>query len=254
MVIPASQAFLALSVTNWILIAVCAILVGMSKTGVPGVSMIVVPTMAMIFGGKVSTGVLLPILITADIFAVVYYHRHAEWKPLLRALPWALAGLLVAVWIGALVNDKQFKHIIALSVLFSLIIMVWNDLWKEKSDFPNHPLFAALFGILGGFATMIGNVAGPVFAIYLLALHLPKKNYIGTTAWFFAIINISKLPLQVLVWNNIHNNSLLIDSVAVPFVVLGAFSGIKLVHLIKEQAYRWAVVVITFVSALVIFF
>ena len=79
----------------------CAILVGMSKTGVPGVSMIVVPVMAMIFGGKASTGVLLPILITADIFAVIYYHRHAAWNPLLKALPWAIVGLFLALWIGA---------------------------------------------------------------------------------------------------------------------------------------------------------
>src|SRR5665647_2393125 len=107
---------LTLTYTHWALIGVCAMLIGMSKTGVPGVSMIVVPTMAMIFGGKASTGVLLPILITADLFAVIYYHRHAEWKPLLKTLPWAFFGLLIALWAGTLVNDRQFKHIIAISV------------------------------------------------------------------------------------------------------------------------------------------
>jgi uncharacterized membrane protein YfcA len=253
---PGIHTFLSLPYTYWALIGVCAILSGMSKTGVPGVSMIVVPTMAMIFGGKASTGVLLPILITADLFAVIYYHRHAEWKPLLKALPWAFLGLIIALWVGTLVNDHQFKHIIALSVLFSLGLMVWNDYWRKKDNenLTDHPLFAALFGILGGFATMIGNVAGPVFAVYLLALHLPKKNFIGTTAWFFAIVNLSKLPLQYFVWNNIHKETILIDLVVIPFVMLGAFIGIKLVHLIKDQTYRWAVIVITFISALLIFF
>lgn len=244
---------LSLNYTQIILIAMCAILIGMSKTGVPGVSMIVVPIMAMIFGGKASTGVLLPILITADIFAVSWYHRHAEWKPLLKALPWAFLGLMVALWVGKLVDDHQFKHIIAFSVLFSLLLMVWNDLSNKKNNLTNHPMFAAIFGILGGFATMIGNVAGPVFAIYLLALHLPKKNYIGTTAWFFAIINISKLPLQYLVWNNITGKMLLIDFIAIPFVMLGAYIGIKVVHTIKDPTYRWTVVIITFLSALLIF-
>jgi len=131
--------------------------------------------------------------------------------------------------------------------------MIWNDLFNKQNNFTGHPAFAAIFGILGGFATMIGNVAGPVFAIYLLALHLNKKNYIGTTAWFFAIINLTKLPLQFLVWKNIHIDSLLIDAFAIPFVMLGAYTGIKVVHLIKEKTYRWAVVVITFVSALLIF-
>jgi len=246
-------AHLSLSYTYWILICLCAILSGMSKTGVPGVSMIVVPTLAMIFGGKASTGVLLPILIAADIFAVIYYHRHAEWKPLLRALPWAFLGLILALWVGVWVNDHQFKHIIAISVLLSLILMVWNDQKNTKIVLPDYPWFPVLFGILGGFATMIGNVAGPVFAIYLLSLRLPKKNYIGTTAWFFAIINISKLPLQYFVWDNIHLDTFLIDLTVIPFVMLGAFMGIKLVHYISEQAYRWFVVVITFVSALLIF-
>jgi uncharacterized membrane protein YfcA len=134
--------------------------------------------------------------------------------------------------------------------------MVWNDYWhkKDNGNLTDHPLFAAVFGILGGFATMIGNVAGPVFAVYLLALHLPKKNFIGTTAWFFAIVNLSKLPLQYFVWNNIHKETILIDLAVIPFVMLGAFIGIKLVHLIKDQAYRWAVLVITFISALLIFF
>lgn len=243
----------SLSYTHWGLIALCAILSGMSKTGVPGISMIVVPVMAMIFGGKASTGVLLPILITADIFAVVYYHRHAEWKPLLRALPWAFAGLILALWIGNNVNDKQFKHLIAISVLISLVLMVWNDRKKNRTNLPDHPAFAAFFGILGGFATMIGNVAGPVFAIYLLAQHLPKKNFIGTTAWFFAIINLTKLPLQYFVWNNIHKETLLINLIAIPFVMMGAYLGIKVVHAIADHSYRWIVVVITFISALLIF-
>lgn len=209
--------------------------------------------MAMIFGGKASTGVLLPILITADIFAVLYYHRHAEWKPLLKALPWAFFGLILALWIGAEVNDQQFKHLIAYSVIISLILMVWNDRSSKKTNLPDHPAFAALFGILGGFATMIGNVAGPIFAIYLLAKHLPKKNFIGTTAWFFAIINLTKLPLQYFVWNNIQKETLILDLMAVPFVMLGAYLGIKVVHVIADQSYRWIVMVITFISALLIF-
>jgi uncharacterized membrane protein YfcA len=209
--------------------------------------------MAMIFGGKASTGVLLPILITADIFAVIHYHRHAEWKPLLKALPWALLGLILALWIGVGVNDQQFKHLIAYSVLISLILMVWNDRKGKNSNLPDHPAFAALFGIMGGFATMIGNVAGPIFAIYLLAQHLPKKNFIGTTAWFFAIINLTKLPMQYFVWNNIHKETILIDLILIPFVMVGAYLGIKLVRTIADQSYRWIVVVITFVSALLIF-
>ena len=243
----------ALSTFDWFLIVGCSILIGMSKTGVPGVSMIVVPTLALIFGGKQSTGVLLPILITGDVFAVIYYHRHAHWPHLLRALPWAVAGLFLALWIGNMVNDTQFKRMIALVVFVSIALMLWNDYGNKKRITPDQWWFAALLGIAGGFATMIGNVAGPIFAIYLLAMHLDKRSYIGTTAWFFFLINLSKFPLQALVWKNINSNTLAIDLLVFPAIAFGAWFGIYAVKRIPEMTYKWLVVVITVVSAFLIF-
>jgi uncharacterized membrane protein YfcA len=240
---------LHLSVLEWSIIMICGMLVGMSKVGVPGVTMIVVPAMAFIFGAKQSTGVLLPILMMADIFGVAYYHRHASWNHLIKVLPWAVAGLLVALWIGEKVNDEQFKNLIAILVFFSIGLMIWQDKLKGTQFFPDKWWFAASMGILGGFATMIGNVAGPVFAIYLLAMHLPKNNFIGTSAWFFLIINFSKFPLQMFVWNNINAESLLIDLVTLPAIALGAFLGFKLVKIIPEKTFRGFVIIITAVSA-----
>jgi len=227
-------------------------LIGMSKTGVPGVSMIVVPTLALIFGGKQSTGILLPILIIADVFAVVYYHRDAKWNHLLRALPWAFAGLFLALWIGNMVNDVQFKRIIAITVFVSIALMIWKDYYFKKEFTPDKWWFAALTGVVGGFATMIGNVAGPIFAIYLLAMHLNKKSFIGTTAWFFFIINLSKFPLQVLVWKNINFSTIAISITVIPAIALGAWLGISIVKRIPEKTYKWFVIVITVVSAFLI--
>jgi uncharacterized protein len=240
---------LHLSVFEWSIVMICGMLVGMSKVGVPGVTMIVVPAMAFIFGAKQSTGVLLPILMMADIFGVAYYHRHASWTHLIKVLPWAVAGLLIALWIGEKVNDEQFKNLIAILVFFSIGLMIWQDKRKGTQFFPDKWWFAASMGILGGFATMIGNVAGPVFAIYLLAMHLPKNNFIGTSAWFFLIINFSKFPLQMFVWNNINAESLLIDLVTLPAIALGAFLGFKIVKIIPEKTFRGFVIAITFISA-----
>lgn len=242
----------SLSAIDCMLIVFCALLIGMSKTGVPGVSMIVVPTLALIFGGKQSTGVLLPILIFADVFAVIYYNRHAQWKHLVRALPWAFAGLFLAVWIGNLVNDEQFKRMIAIIVFVSIGLMIWKDYFYKKEFTPDKWWFAALMGVAGGFATMIGNVAGPIFAIYLLAMHLDKNGFIGTTAWFFFIVNLSKFPLQVLVWQNININTFLIDILVLPAIAIGAWLGVILVKRITEKAYKWFVIVITILSAFLI--
>lgn len=242
-------ASLHISPFQWAIILICGMLIGMSKVGVPGVSMIVVPALAFIFGAKQSTGVLLPILMMADIFGVAYYRRHASWNHLLKVIPWAVVGLLLALWVGELVNDKQFKNLIAILVFLSIGLMLWQDQRKGTMLFPDKWWFAAGMGILGGFATMIGNVAGPVFAIYLLAMHLPKNSFIGTSAWFFMVVNFTKFPLQFFVWNNIKPETLMVDLVTLPAIAAGAFLGFKVVKIIPEHAYRGVVIAITVISA-----
>lgn len=237
------------SLLQWILFAVCAMLIGMSKVGVPGVSMLVVPTLAIVFGGKASTGVLLPILMMADVFGVSYYHRHAEWKYLWKLLPWAFVGVGIALWVGEVVSDYWFKNIIAILVFLCIGLMLWRDRKRTSQLFPDTWWFAALMGVLGGFATMIGNVAGPIFAIYLLAMHLPKNVFIGTGAWFFLIINFSKFPLHIFVWKTISWHTLSLDIILLPAIGLGAFLGIQLVKRISDKLYRTAVIIVTALSA-----
>ena len=237
------------SVLQWLLLAICALLVGMSKTGVPGVSLLVVPTLALFFGGKPSTGVLLPMLMIADIFGVAWYHRHAEWKYLVKMLPWAFLGLILGLWVGEKVSDEGFKNIIAILVFICIGLLFLKDRKSGKQIFPDTWWFAASMGILGGFATMMGNVAGPIFAIYLLAMHLPKNSFIGTTAWFFLIINFTKFPLQFFVWNNISMDFLKLNFLMIPMIGLGAFTGIWLVKKISDQSYRIFVIVVTAISA-----
>ena len=243
--------FLDLNLLQWLLMALCGLLVGMSKAGVPGVSMIVVPTLAFIFGGKQSTGVLLPMLMMADVLAVTYYRRHAQWAYLIKILPWAFTGIGLALWVGKIVNDEQFKDLIAILVFACIGLMIWRDRRKEKI-IPHQWWFAASMGILGGFATMIGNVAGPIFAIYLLAMHLPKNNFIGTSAWFFLIVNFFKFPLHIFIWKTINWHSISLDLITLPAIVMGAFLGIRLVKIVPEHIYRSAVIIITTISAILL--
>lgn len=237
------------SALQWLLLAACALLIGMSKVGVPGVSMLVVPTLAIIFGGKASTGVLLPILMLADLFGVGYYHRHAEWKYLWHLLPWAFVGIGIALWVGEVVSDEWFKNIIAILVFMCIGLMLWKDRRKNEKYFPDTWWFAASMGVLGGFATMIGNVAGPIFAIYMLAMRLPKNSFIGTSAWFFLIVNFSKFPLHIFIWKTISMETLTLDILLLPAIALGAFLGIKLVKRISDNLYRTAVIIVTALSA-----
>lgn len=237
---------------QWLLLFLCAMFIGMSKVGVPGVSLIVVPVLALIFGGKASTGILLPILMMADWFGVGYYHRHAQWHYLWKLLPWAFAGVGIALWVGEVVNDEWFKNIIAILVFLCVGLMLWRDKKNGGNLFPDTWWFAGAMGVLGGFATMIGNVAGPIFAIYLLSMHLPKNSFIGTGAWFFLIINTSKFPLHILVWETIDWQTLKLDAILFPGIAAGALLGVWLVKKIPEQTYRSFVIFITALSALLL--
>jgi uncharacterized membrane protein YfcA len=225
----------------------------MSKTGISGVGLMVVPLLANAFGGRPSVGLLLPILIFADIFAVTWYNRHARWKHIIRLLPWAFAGIILATLIGKSISDQTFNRLLAALVVGGIAILLWRDIRSDKLKIPQSRWFAGGLGLLGGFSTMIGNAAGPVMALYLLSMRLPKNSFIGTGAWFFFIVNLSKVPMHIWSWKTISLNSFVLDVMVIPAVAAGAFLGIWLVRLLPEKFYRLLVIVTTLLSALLLF-
>lgn len=242
-----------LNITEWVLCFFAALATGLSKGGIKGTSMLAIPILAYIFGGKQSTGLLLPMLIIADGFAIIYYHRNAQWKYIFKFIGWTAIGIVGALYVGDHVNDSQFKHIIAAILFICIAIMIWKENSGTKLSF-HHWSFAAAMGILGGFATMIGNAAGPIFATFLLTMNLPKKSFIGTGAWFFFIINICKFPLHYYVWETIDKQSLLFDLYMIPFLFLGVFIGFKLVSIIPEKPYRIFIIIMITLSTAMLFF
>lgn len=232
----------------------CALFVGMAKTGIAGVGMLIVPILASMFGGKPSAGILLPMLSMADIVAVSYYHRHAEWKYIFKLLPSTVVGVLIGLYVGNIVNDDQFKLIMAIVIFVGLIIMIWRERKKNQIAIPHNWWFASLVGLLGGFSTMIGNAAGPVMAIYLLSMMLPKNSFIGTGAWFFLIINLFKIPFHVMVWETIDINTITLNLAMLPAIMIGAYIGVKVVNYIPEKPYRIFIIATTALAALKLLF
>ena len=108
-------------------------------------------------------------------------------------------------------------------------------------------------GLLGGFVTMIGNSAGPIMALYLLSMRLPKNIFIGTGAWLLLIVNLVKVPIHIGIWKTITVQSLLFDVIMIPAIALGALLGIWLVKFFPEKAYRIFIIATTLFSALLLF-
>lgn len=236
--------------TAWVVLALSALIIGMSKTGIQGITTLVIPILALCFGGKPSTGIILPLLCMADVIAVIYYRRDAEWKYILRLLPAAIVGFFVALAVDSVVPQEEFKRLMAACVGVGIVIMFWSER-KGKEQIAAQASawwYGPLFGLLGGFTTMIGNAAGPIMAIYLLMMHLPKNAYVGTSAWFFLIVNLLKVPLQIFVWNNITLTTIAVDLMLLPFIGLGAVLGIYLVKRLPESSYRKLIIWLTIIS------
>jgi uncharacterized protein len=243
----------AYSVTNWVLILLAAFIIGLSKAGLKGIDMMNVTIMAIVFGGKASTGIVLPLLCVADIFAVIYYNRHAQWPHFWKLIPWMMAGILIGVFTGKDINEALFRKIMALIIILTVIIMIVLEFRKSEKR-PDNKLFVAGTGLTAGFTTMMGNLAGAFSNIYFLAMRMPKNDFIGTAAWVFLVINLFKLPFQVFYWKNINLHVLQTDLVLLPALLAGFWAGIKIVSKIKDDSYRKVVIVLTLVGAVFIFF
>ncbi|MDO6841552.1 sulfite exporter TauE/SafE family protein [Paraglaciecola chathamensis] len=227
-----------------------AFLIGMSKTGVAGVALFTIPIMAIIFGGKDSSGLMLPLLVMADLFAVTYYRRHVNWSYLVKLFPSAAVGVILATLIGNHIDDQLFRSVMGIIIFVSLAIMLWMET-ANKNAIPDYMWFAILMGLLGGFTSMIGNLAAAVMALYLLSMRLPKNEYIGTGAWFFLAVNVFKVPFHVFAWHTISLNSFYLNVALLPIIALGAFVGIRIVRIIPEKQYRWLILAATGIAAII---
>lgn len=233
----------------------CATLIGMSKTGIQGINAISIPLMAIAFGAKESTGVILPMLCFADLIAVVYYRRDAVWSYVFKLLPSAVAGFFVAVLVDKIIPQGEFKHLMAFCIFLGLAVMFWTESGGAKSArLISSRWYAPAFGVMGGFTTMIGNAAGPVMAVYLLSVRLPKLAFVGTNAWFFLMVNYLKLPIQIFVWDNISLGSIAVDAVGIPFIFAGAVVGVWFVKKLPEKGYRWFIIAMTVASTIAMLF
>jgi len=241
---------LNLALEQWLWIIVAAFCIGFSKTGISSFVMPAIPIIASVFGGKGSTGMMLPMLLVGDVFALYYYNRHAKWGNIKKLLPWTLVGLLLGVIVGNYVSDKQFKIFIAISVLICLIILIYTEKKGESIKVPKNAFLYALTGMICGFTSMIGNAAGPIFSVYLLAKGFKKNDFMGTTAWFFFIVNLTKVPLQILFWNNISVKTILLTVTMIPIIAIGAVFGVVIIKRLNEKLFHMLIIGVTAIAAI----
>ena len=236
--------------TEWVIIILAAFIIGLTKGGVKGVDMLSVTIMAIVFGSKSSTGIVLPLLCFADIAAVAYYKRHVQWKYFWKITPWMALGVLLGVYFGKEMNEVMFKKVMAIIILITIGILLYMEYRKSK-EIPENRLFAASTGLAAGFTTMIGNLAGAFSNLYFLAMRVSKNDFIGTGAWIFLFMNLFKLPFQIFYWKNITPTSIKLDLLLVPALAIGFIAGVLLVKKIQDEQYRKLVIVLTLIGSVI---
>jgi uncharacterized membrane protein YfcA len=234
---------------QWMLGAFAAFFVGVAKTGVPGIGILIVPMMVLAVGdARRSAGWLLPVLCMADVFAVVYWRRHAAASRLFTLLPWVLAG--IAGGAVALALPER-----AIRVMVGSIVALMLAAYVRRRVRPAEELkavAAAPYGIAAGFATTVANAAGPVMNMYLLSKRLPKEEFVATGAWFFFIVNLTKIPVYI--WHGLFSApGLIFDALMFPPVMFGAVTGRWLIHRIPNQLFELLVVALTALSIIFLF-
>jgi uncharacterized membrane protein YfcA len=239
---------------TWFITLFCAFLIGISKSGLKGVSMVAIPALAFLYGGKASVGIMLPFLIMGDALALAFYFKSGKIKHILKLIPWAIIGVLIAVYVGNQINDQQFTTTIAIAILVCLVLLIYNEFRKSKVNLTNNKVFSGSLGLMGGFATMMGNAAGPIFNLYLLSVRLPKESYIGTGAWFYIFLNCFKVPFHVISWQTINWQTIQLNMIMFPALFIGALIGKKVVSYIPERSYRYLIFAVILLSAILLLF
>jgi uncharacterized membrane protein YfcA len=244
---------------QWALAAAGAFIIGLSKTGIAGLGILFVTIFANIMPPKVATGFVLPLLICGDLVSLALYRRHAEWRYLWRLFPWTAAGVVLGYCALGHLDDTQARVLIGGIVLALLAFHLW---WQRRAarattlavaagqePLPIRPggSLAAAAGVIAGFTTLVANAAGPVMIVYLLAMRLPKLAFLGTSAWFFLLLNSFKVPFMGDL-GLVNRESLTFNLALAPAVIAGGLAGRWIVGRINQQWFERIALGLTFAA------
>jgi uncharacterized protein len=229
-----------------------ALLTGFAKAGVPGIGILVPILAAMAMPARASTGFILPVLIEGDCIAVGYWRRQAAWRSLLRVLPWAAVGVVAGYFLMGALSDAVFKPLLGAMILAIVGLDLLRRAKKVEIRAENRIASAAV-GMLAGVFTMLANAAGPVMTIYLLSMGMRKDEFVGTTAWFYFILNLFKLPfslsLGLVTWATLK-----IDLMLLPLVIAGSALGVLVMKKLPQKAFNFIAQILAIAGGIKLFF
>ena len=240
---------------QWICAVLGAFMVGVSKAGITGLSILSVAMFTHVFpSSKQASGLVLPLLIFGDIVAVLAYRTHTQWRYLWKLLPWTAAGVVLGYFALGHISDKAARIMIGVIIVSLSVLAYWRryvHIQTQEAARSWHWTLAAALGVAAGFVTLVANAAGPVMAIYLVAMRLPKMQFVGTAAVFFMLLNLFKVPFMVEL-GLITAQSFEFNLLLAPAVLLGALAGRWLLVRINQQVFEKLVLALSAIAGVLL--
>ena len=222
-----------------------AILVGLSKGGLPVVGMLGVPLLTLLISPVEAAALLLPIYVVSDMFGLYVYRRDYDPNNLKLLIPAGILGVFIGYMTSSLVSEA------AVTLLIGLIGTVFcinnfarrNQIVAAK---PPNVVAGTFWGTIAGFTSFVSHSGAPPYQVYILPQKLEKMVYAGTSTILFAVINAVKLPaywaLGTLTVSNLEIAALL----AIP-ASIATILGARLVKVIPERPFFIATQITLFI-------
>lgn len=222
-------------------VIVAVLLYGFSKTAMPVAGVLAGPLLAAALGATVASGLMVPLLVLGDLFALGYYRQHADWKLIRRLIPGVLLGFAITAVLFRLLPVATLGRIIGVLILASVGLEVWRR-WSERhqQEHQLEPMRSRagilFFGSLAGMTTMAANAGGAAMTLYLVKMRVSMLAFMGTSAWFFFVLNVIKIPV-IGGLGFITRETLIADLWLAPLIVIGALIGVAVFRRMNEQVF-----------------
>ncbi|HEY3339667.1 MAG TPA: sulfite exporter TauE/SafE family protein [Propionicimonas sp.] len=240
--------WISLPLWGWLVLALCALLIGFSKTALGGLALVAVVLTSQVVATKDSTAVVLVMLLVGDLVATWTYRHDVDWRLIGRLIPPVLVGIGAGALFLNWVDGPTLKRTMGAIMLVLLVLGLWPDKLAA-----HRPSVGMAYGGLAGFTTMVANGGGPPMSLYLLARKYDKLRFLGTTAWFFFAVNLIKVPFSI--GNGIlRAETAVLGAVLAPLVLVGTWIGRLTIKRINQATFERLVTAFVAVAAIYLLF
>ncbi len=242
---------------SWGVFFFVSFMIGLSKSGIPGINVLSVPLFAMILPPRGSVGVMLPMLMFGDLAALTIYWRYVQWRHVKPFIVAGFVGVALATLLVSGVKEVHFQPIIGVLVIVTIMLYLFAERKRELQShgvdepYRERPRLGSAYGY--GFATgaisALANAGAPMMTLYLLGTRMGRNAFLATAVVMAMSINWIKVPFFA-ANGMITADTLKLNLVAMPVIVIGEIAGVWIAKRLPHGAFKKVILTVAFIAAL----